>query len=58
MGEKRNTSRILVGEPEGWNRLEYLGVGGRIILKIYVKEDRRAWTRFISLRIETNGELV
>jgi hypothetical protein len=33
MGERRSTYRTLVGKPEGKERLEYLGVDVRIILK-------------------------
>ena len=33
MGNKRNTSKVLVGRPKGKNQLEDLGVHERIILK-------------------------
>jgi hypothetical protein len=33
MGERRDTCRVLVGNPEGRNNLIDRGVDGRIILK-------------------------
>lgn len=44
-GEKKYTSRILVGEPEGRNFLEDLGVGWKIIFKLDVKDDRKGVNR-------------
>jgi len=40
MGERRGVYRVLVGKPEGKNRLEDLGVDGMIVLKwIFMKWD-------------------
>jgi hypothetical protein len=59
MGEERGAYRILVGRPEGRNRLEDPGVDGSIILKwIFKKWDGRAWTGLIWLRIRTGGGLL
>jgi len=33
MRERRNAYRVLVGKPEGKNRLEDLGIDGTIIVK-------------------------
>jgi hypothetical protein len=33
MGEMRNTYKIVVGQPEGKNQSEDLGVDGKIILQ-------------------------
>jgi hypothetical protein len=47
--KKRNAYEILMGKPIGW----------RIIVKwIVEKQDGAVWTRFIWLRIGTNGELL
>jgi hypothetical protein len=46
LGEKKYTSRILVAEPVGRNFAEDLGVSGKIIFKMDVKDDRKGvdWT--------------
>jgi hypothetical protein len=37
MGEKKNALEVLAGNLKGRGRLEYLGVDGRIILKLILK---------------------
>jgi hypothetical protein len=46
MGGKTSTFRVLVGTPEGKERLENLYVY-MIILKWAVKYDGRLWTEFV-----------
>jgi len=38
MGDRKSIYRALVGEPEGEEHLEYLGVDGRIILEWVLKK--------------------
>jgi hypothetical protein len=38
MGEKRNASRFLMGNPDGYRPLGRLGSDGRIILKLIVNK--------------------
>jgi hypothetical protein len=38
MGEKTGAYRVLVGRPNGKKHLEYLGIGGVIILKRIFKK--------------------
>jgi hypothetical protein len=48
VGDRRPAYRILVGRPKGRNHLEYLGVDGRIILKlVFNKWDGESWTGLI-----------
>jgi hypothetical protein len=54
MGDMKDVYRVLVGRPVGWNRLEDLGVDGRIILKWGM----RAWSGLIWTRIGTCGGLL
>ena len=59
MGDRRGAHRALVGGGHLRERdhLENLGVGGRMLLKLIFKKcDEEAWTRLISLRIETGSE--
>jgi hypothetical protein len=35
--------------------LEYLGIDGKIILKLILNKDREAWTELIWFRIGTGG---
>jgi hypothetical protein len=59
MGERRSLYMVLVGKPEGKERLEDSGVDKRIILKwIITKWDGGAWTGLIWLRIGTGGALM
>jgi len=54
MGEKRGVSRVLVGKPEGKNRLGNPRVDGGIMLRwIFRKWD--VWTGSSWLRIGTGG---
>ena len=58
-GERRGVYRVLVGKPEGKNRLEDPGVDGRIVLKwIFRKWDWGAWTELMWLRKGTGGGLL
>jgi hypothetical protein len=57
--EKRYTYGVLVGKPEGKNRLEDKDTDGKIILNwIFKKEDGRTYAGIIWLRIGTGGELL
>jgi hypothetical protein len=47
MGGKTSTFRVLVGTPEGKERLENLDVYDKTILKWAVKYHGRLWTEFI-----------
>jgi hypothetical protein len=38
VGDRRGAYRALVGQPEGENQFEVLGVGGRILLKLFLQE--------------------
>ena len=59
IGEKRNAYRGGEGEHEGRNHLEDLNIDGRIILKwILNKQNGRAWTRLIWLRIDISCSLL
>jgi len=56
MGERRGVYRVLVGKPEGTNRLEDPRVDGRITLRwIFRKWDVGVWTGSSWLRIGTGG---
>ena len=45
MGERRGVYKVLMGKPEGKNRLGDLGVDGRIVLSwIFRKWDVGVWT--------------
>jgi uncharacterized protein (UPF0128 family) len=57
MGEKSNAYRVLMGKPEGKNKLEVLRIDGRIILKL-VSEDGRIRTGLIWLRLGTMSRLL
>jgi hypothetical protein len=41
--------QVLVAKLEGTNHLKYLGIDGRIILKVYMQEMDRVWTGMIFL---------
>jgi len=57
--EKRHSFAVLVGQAEGKNHLENLGIGGRIILNhISQKWVGRAWTKFIWPRITARDRLM
>jgi hypothetical protein len=59
MEEMRNSCRILVGELEGKDNLEDLGIDGRIILRWSLEKwGLKVWTGFIWLRIQTSGGLL
>jgi len=51
MGQIRNLYVVLVGESKERDHSEDLGIDGRILKYILKKEDWRAWTSFIWLRI-------
>jgi hypothetical protein len=52
----RGVYRVLVGKPEGKDRLVDPGVDGRIIVRrMFRKWDVGVWTRLSWLRIETGG---
>ena len=57
IGERRDSYRVLLGKPEGKNRLEKLGIAGRIILKkrSYKHLIEMVWTGLIWLRIGPDG---
>jgi hypothetical protein len=56
MGEERGVCRVLVGEPEGRNHWEDLGLDGWIILGwICRRWDVGIWTELGWPRIETGG---
>ena len=38
VGDRRGAYRALLGRPEGESQLEVLGVGGRILLKLFLQE--------------------
>jgi hypothetical protein len=55
--QERCTQGFGGGAPEGKNHFENLDVNERILLKlIFEKCDEEAWTRLISLSIETASE--
>ena len=55
-GEERGVYRVLVGKPEGGQRLGDLGVGGSIILRwIFRTWNVGVWTGLSWLRIGTAG---
>jgi hypothetical protein len=57
--EKRHSYAILVGQAEGKDHLESLGIDGRIILNcISHKWVGRAWTKFTWPRIRTCDWLI
>ena len=53
VGDRRGACRALVGKPEGKSQLEVLGIGGRILLKLFLQKVewggmdwiRMAWER-------------
>jgi hypothetical protein len=48
MGDRRSAYRVLVGNPEGKNHLEYPDIDGRIILRwIFRKRNVILWTGFM-----------
>jgi hypothetical protein len=52
-------NKILVRKPEEKDMLGELGVDGRIILKLILKNyDVRMWTRFVWFRIESSSRLL
>jgi len=56
MGDRRGVYRVLVGKPEGKNRLGDPGVDGKIILRwISRKWDVRVRTGSSRFRIGTGG---
>jgi hypothetical protein len=59
MGEKRNAYVVLVRKHEGKNRLEDLGIAGRIMLEWILKnQDGRSWTKVMWLSIVTSDKLL
>jgi hypothetical protein len=52
-GERRGAYRVLVGKPEGKNRLQDLGVNGSIILKMDLQ--KVGWDYMDWIRIRTGG---
>jgi hypothetical protein len=55
----RNAYKILVGKPEGKRPLGRPKRNGRIMLELVSeKQGRKAWARFIWLRIVTSGGLL
>jgi len=56
MGEKRNAYRIWWEGMKERNHLKDAGVDGRILKWNFKKQDRRAWTGSIWLRIETSHD--
>jgi hypothetical protein len=53
MGGKTSTFRVLVGTPEGKERVENLDVYDLIILKWAVMYHGRLWTEFIVISTRT-----
>jgi hypothetical protein len=59
MGEERNVYKVLVGKPEGKDRSEEQGVGGRIGSEwILTRLAWGVWIGFDWLRIGTSGGLL
>jgi len=57
--EKRHSYAVLVGQAEGKDHLENLGIDERIILNcISQKWVGRAWTEFIWSRISAHDRLI
>jgi hypothetical protein len=51
--------RVTAGKLEGKSHLGNVGIHGRIILKwSSQQQNKRVWTRFIWLRIRTNGGIL
>jgi len=58
MGQTGNAYRVLIGKPEGNNRLEHIRVDKKIILKWILKDQvGRVWTGFIWLKIRISNGL-
>jgi hypothetical protein len=57
MGEKRNTSMVIVRNLNEKDHAEELGVHKTILKWILKKQDGEAWTGFGWLKIRTNGEM-
>jgi predicted NUDIX family NTP pyrophosphohydrolase len=54
-----NEYKVSVGEPEGRDYSEELGIDGKIILEgMLKKQGGKVWTVFIWLKIRTNGGLL
>jgi hypothetical protein len=53
----RNAYNILVGNPEGKDHSEDLGVDGRIILDCVLGKCGKVWNVFVWIRIGTGGGL-
>jgi hypothetical protein len=51
IGEMRNTRKVLIRIPERRDHLKDLGIDERTVT--LREEDRKLWTGFIRLRIET-----
>jgi len=57
--KKKNAHRNLVMKPGGKRLFKYIGVHGRIILKLILrKQDERVWNGLIRLRIRTSDVLL
>jgi hypothetical protein len=56
MGEIRRTQKIIFRKKlKGLKHLEYLGVDGRIVLKLILRNGIELYTRFSWLKIAFNG---